>query len=650
METNFNTENREALADIISKHNAEYRSGNPKISDAEYDALVEKLREIDPNNQWFDTIEPVVVSASRKVKLPIPMKSLNKAKSLVDIKKWADSLGLPKDSCLVCMPKFDGVSLLCNERTGMAYSRGGSENEGQDCSKHIDKAGIATNNTFLYTYGEFVISNKSWSDNFKGKISQSTGKPFKSPRNTAAGMINSDEPSDLIEHAYFFRYGISEQDIANYDTFSQLIEDLCIIYAQEHLYRKITVNDLDHADFQNLFAEWRNRYPIDGIVVYVDNLSIWERVGRHEGSGNPLYAIAYKHPDFTEAFETTVKGITWNVSKAGALKPVVNIETVDTGDCEMKNPTGYNASWINDMGIAEGAKIIVTRSGGVIPKILSTVEYANSEVQQKMWDELSECPCCGSPTSWGDRYVELYCTNPECPGIRLAKIIHFFTICKAEEMGEESYAKLFVSGFDSIKKILNITPEEILDIDGFGESMVDIILKNNRKIASGVDMATMMHASDCFKGIGKEKANIILNKMAEDDEELCSFYQGWFTYPSDEYIAGQSKTMQAFYNGIRPFYKFIDDNGLKILSPSAKNNMNVNGVCKGMVVCFSGIRDSNLEDKIRNEGGKVSSGVSEKTSVLIVKDPFACTSKIEKAKSLGVKVMNIDDFKYMING
>ena len=94
-------------------------------------------------------------------------------------------------------------------------------------------------------------------------------------------------------------------------------------------------------------------YPIDGVVIYINDLAIWDKVGRHETTGNPLYAIAYKHPDFTSAFHTTVKSITWKVSKAGALKPVVNIETVDTGDCEMENPTGYNAAFIKTKQLAK---------------------------------------------------------------------------------------------------------------------------------------------------------------------------------------------------------------------------------------------------------------------------------------------------------
>lgn len=78
----------------------------------------------------------------------------------------------------------------------------------------------------------------------------------------------------------------------------------------------------------------------------------------------------------------------WKVSKSGALKPVVKIEAVDTGDCNMENPTGYNAKWIDDNVIAKGAKILVTRSGGVIPKIIETLQPPTGEEYQKLWDDM----------------------------------------------------------------------------------------------------------------------------------------------------------------------------------------------------------------------------------------------------------------------
>lgn len=642
MEEKHTTKTKETLLDNIKRHNELYRKGTPEISDAEYDAEINELRKLDPDNDWFKHIEPASIDGKRKVSLPIPMKSLNKAKSLDEVTKWCKSLGLTGKTEVICMPKFDGLSLLVNELTGMAYSRGGAENEGQDCSKHVLAANIMKDAHYRFTFGEFIISNENWDKFFKNKFSPSSGEKFKSPRNTAAGMLNADEPNSLIQYASLFRYGIGQSDLVSYITYEQVIKELCEAYKQQPLFHKCKVEELTEESLKELFSTWSNDYPIDGIVIYINDLAIWDKVGRHETTGNPLYAIAYKHPDFTSAFHTTVKSITWKVSKAGALKPVVNIEMVDTGDCEMENPTGYNAAFINSKQLAKGAEILVTRSGGVIPKILSTIKPASIEEQTAMWDELAECPSCGSPTAWNNTMVELCCTNPDCPGRKLAKIIHFFTVSGAENMGEESYAKLFDAGFDSIKKILNITPKEILTIDGFGDSTVNIILQNNKKAREETDAATLMHASDCFEGIGLIKARKILSEMGGFAD---LFYQQKYIPMSSP---GDSKTYRSFCDGIKPFYKFLEDNNLT-LRPSEKKEIKPNGKCAGMKVCFTGIRDKELEEIIVREGGEVVSGVSRKTTHLIVADITSNSSKMQKAKDLGIEINTINDFRGKYN-
>lgn len=626
------------LVEKIKVYNTNYRAGHPDISDQEYDCLVQRLKEVDPDNEWFQTIEPVAISEGRKRKLPVPMKSLNKVKSIAEVEKWVDSLGLPPKTEIVCMPKFDGLSLLVNEQTGMAYSRGGCDNEGQDCSQHVIAANIAKNTSFHFTYGEFVISNAEWDAYFKGKISPSTGDKFKSPRNTAAGMLNADDPSELIQYASFFRYGVGEADNSNFVTFWDQIDALCECYNQPKLFSKHIVGELNEEFLRKLFVEWSNMYPIDGIVIYINDLNIWDKVGRHQSSGNPLYAVAYKHPDFTMTFKTVVKSITWNVSKAGALKPVVNIETVDTGDCDMENPTGYNAAFISDMKIAKGAEILVTRSGGVIPKILSTISSAPLEEQNKMWDDLSMCPVCDSPTAWNNTFVELCCTNQDCAGRRLAKIIHFFITCGAENMGEESYAKLFNAGFNSVKKILNITPKEILLIDGFGESAVEIILSNNEKIKEGVEAPVLMHASDCFVGIGQKKSQQILKDMGDFVDTFYSLKYHPIANEED------SKTYKSFCDGVLSFYNFIKENGL-IIKAMQKKDVKSDGRCSGMKVCFTGVRDKGLESLIISEGGEIVSGVSKKTTHLIVADLSSSSSKMAKAKGLGVVINTINMFR-----
>lgn len=637
------------LAESIQKYNQAYRQGNPQISDAHYDELIEELKRLAPNHEWFQHIEPTTVNKGRKVKLPIPMKSLNKVKSVAEIKQWLTSMAIPSTAELIVMPKFDGVSWLRDELAGKVYSRGGTDNEGQDCSAHYN---LLTSykeygaSDLHYTFGELVFDCITWGQELAGKVSDATGEKFKSPRNTIAGLINRDEPSEILKHATFYRYGVGAIDLDNFQTYSQLLQALCESYHQHIYATTVTVAELDETKLTNLFKEWRKYYYIDGLVIYLNDILLWETIGRHQTTGNPLYAIAYKHPDFTDVFESTVKGIDWKISKAGALKPVVNIDAVDTGDCTMENPTGYNAKYVFENSIGPGARITVTRSGGVIPKILSVMEEATSKTMMEQRDNLLYCPDCGRPTKWNDTNVELICTNPDCPGIRLAKIVHFYTTLEAEQMGEETIAKMFKAGYNTLRRVLDITFDELMLIDGFGESIANVILTTNKKIRDGVDVIKLMHASDCFVGIGQVKAKSIISSLSENDR--FAFINGYvFTEDNFEQMPqflALNKTSQSFFKGIAPFYEFVALNKLKIL-PMEEKPKPIGDKYTGMKICFTGVRDKDLESEIVAQGGEVVSGVSKKTTHLIVADIDSSSSKTTKAKSLGIPIFTIETFK-----
>ena len=630
------------LIDKIKKYNEAYRNGEPIISDSEYDALVEELKKLDPNNDWFKHIEPVSVQNSRKQKLPIPMRSLNKVKSIAELHKWCHSLGFGNSKELVLMPKFDGLSLLVDEYHCKAYSRGGAENEGQDCSEHY--AMLGSHNPcrrFCFTYGEFMISRDSWEKNFIGKTSPFTGDVYKSPRNTAAGMLNRDIAMEDIKHATFFRYGIDEGSIDSneYHSFSKVLIDISEEYNQEMEFKVCTLGEITEDLMKELFVSWNKKYPIDGIVVYINSIYMWKQIGRHQTTGNPLYAVAYKHPDFSESFETVVKDVLWKISKSGAFKPVVNIEAVDTGDCVMENPTGYNAKWIFKNKIAEGAKVLVTRSGGVIPKILGTITPASNEVIEKMENRLKTCPVCGYPTKWNSSGVELHCTNKECNDIKIAKILYFYKTMEAENMGEETIVKIFNCGFDSISKFLNIKFEDIVKIEGLGASIAYDILNNNYKIMNGVDMPTLMTASDCFEGIGKIKAQKIIDSLSDEEKE--SFYN--FGYIQIHGLSDKRKTMQSFIDGMHDFCEFLEETKIPVFAP-VKKRIDSNGKYAGISVCFSGFRNKELEDIIVSQGGKLVNSVSKNTNILVVKDKDAHSSKIDKAEMLGITIVSESEF------
>ena len=183
-----------------------------------------------------------------------------------------------------------------------------------------------------------------------------------------------------------------------------------------------------------------------------------------------------------------------------------------------------------------------------------------------------------------------------------------------------------------------------MNIEGFGESISNIILDNNQKIKSGVEAFTLMHASDCFTGIGKVKAQKVLDDMGDKMAEMFFNLEYYPLIPANPAYHQLSKTQQAFESGVLPFYQFVKSINVPLIKPK-KAQVDTNGKYAGMNVCFSGVRDSALEALIISQGGAIASGVSKKTTHLVVKDVNGTSSKITKARSLGIPIMTIDSFK-----
>ena len=211
-------------------------------------------------------------------------------------------------------------------------------------------------------------------------------------------------------------------------------------------------------------------------------------------------------------------------------------------------------------------------------------------------------------------------------------------------MGEETITKIFNAGFNTISNMLNISFDVLMYIEGFGEATSNIVLQNNKKIMAGVELPLLMQASDCFKGIGAIKARKLLDEMT--DQERTSFYDGTFLSIQPAISSMQFKqlpiTMQNLILGYTSFIQFLNQTQIPVIKPKTK--VITEGKCTSMSVCVSGFRDHDFENRVINAGGKIINGVSKNTTHLVVKDKSAVTSKIIKAQSIGIKILDVEEF------
>lgn len=636
-----------ALLGQLQSWNESYRTDESPVTDKEYDEKKADFASRNPNHPFVVNVEPAPVPTNRKERLPIDMRSLDKIKNLKDLGKWFVKCGINEDDLVALGPKWDGLSLLDHLATVRAWTRGGEDNDGMRSDKHlflIDRepkyyGGIE------YTGGEVIISRKNFDAHWKGRTNPRTGEPYKTARGVMSGLMRNDKPDEKLKYVDYVRYFSPELEDLPFDEYINRINELNNVKHPLHL---IKVSEITDELMNELYGIWNSEYEIDGLVITIIDPERRKELGRHKRSGNPKYSVAYKG-DFEERLETTVKSVTCKVSKQGFLKPTVQLNTVILSGAEVSNPTGYNMKWIFDNNIAKDSVILVKRSGEVIPKIIKTLDYNNSELES-LADDLVICPACGGLTAWNSSYVEMICTNPNCCGKRLAEIVSFFEIMKFEDFGEGAIEKLFNAGFDSLSKILSISDNEFLRIDGLGDS--SLVTFRSQCIDKfdniGQPLAKIMHASNKFSGLGSTKIQLILDNLKVDDvwDSMLECYMLFDHEPLTKIKGLGEKTVKIFSDNFVDFCNWRKNECDIVVSNVHTQVQEVSGEsCVGMAVCFSGFRDDSLEAFIKSEGGEIKKSYSKKVTHLIVADPNGTSSKITKAKADGCQVLTGDQFR-----
>ena len=607
----------EQLKEKIRVANEAYRVGEPIMSDKEYDILIEELAEMSPDDELLSVVGHEILDEGRKTKLPIPMASMNKIKSLEEIKDWQRLKLIPNAVEIICTPKYDGLSLCVDEVIGEAITRGDGV-YGQRSTEHYRfiKNHLDINNIFSHSYGEVIMPKQVFLDKY--------AEDFANPRNLVAGLINSKTVSESLRDCNYIKYGAITSMRNQFTTKKELLDALNERQETKVPYHVCGILDLTEELLISLFKEWSEDYEIDGIILEVNNLATQNSLGRETSSGNPVWARAFKHPSFEQSAETEVIGITWNISKQGLLKPVLHINPVKLDGVTVSNVTGNNARFVKDMGIGVGAKVVVKRSGMVIPLIvdvLETVEFVEPTIE-------------GVEIAWNEAGIELV-TLTETDEQKIKKNIAFFEILEADQLGPGIIEQLWGAGFKTIEQILNLTTNDLESIDRFGKRKAKIVYDSIKKSVKDVQLSKLQHATGIFKNMGSKKL-ILLEKFIEKPtiQEVMQI-EGFAEISAKTYVDN--------YDIFRTFVA-----QLPVTFAEKVEVVAVGDDLIGMVVVFTGVRDKKSEEEIISRGGKIGSSVSKNTTHLICKDPDSGSSKLEKAKSLGVKIMSLDDLNSLL--
>jgi DNA ligase (NAD+) len=612
----------EELSKLLRGYNAAYRTGNPLVSDQEYDSLADELEILDSGNSFFSEIGQVISDEDpRKQKLPINMASMNKLKTLVAIFKWCKAKGISVTEKAVLMPKFDGLAFCLEENDNSGWTRGDGV-YGQRSDKHfsIINGGSSTIPELkgMTTFGEVIM---------KRSVFEKYADLYENPRNFVGGLINADEPSDRLADTDYIRYGMVGGSTTEFMYKSQQLEFLNRYQTNQVAFEVVSISDLTEEYLKDLFVKWNKTYELDGIIIEIDSIVLQHKLGR-ERNNNPAYARAYKG-NFEEVKDTSYTGVTWNVSKQGLLKPIIHIEPIRLDGVTVSNVTGNNAKFIQDMGIGSGSVLKVKRSGMVIPLIVSVVEQGQVELP-------TTCPACKCDTvAWNENKVELVCFNDECVGQQLQKIIAFFSILGVDNVSEGVCTQFYEAGYDTIHKILAMTQDDMERLDRFGKRKAQIVYKSIHSKLTNVAISKLQHATGLFKGLGSKKLALLEQFETKPCIEDITKLEGFSDISAHAYIEAYDK-----------FYAFIQ--GMPITIQKTQKIEATGDGLVGVSFCFTGVRSKEAELSIQSKGGKIASGVSKTLTYLVVKDASVNTSKTQKAQELGCNVITLAELLDML--
>ena len=669
----------EELRVQIAHHNERYHTlDDPEISDAEYDTLVRELRQLEedhPELAHEDSptrqVGGAISTTFDPVEHRVPMMSLDNAMDAEELSAWADRVtkGLEGDApTFVCELKFDGLAINLRFEDGQfvqAATRGDGH-VGEDVTANVatiddvperlaEPAGGSAHPSVLEVRGEVYMTGSSF-EQLNERALAAGDKPFVNPRNSAAGSLRQKDSSvtarrnlsfwsyqlgevvggpvfdshvAMLEYAAVFGFPVNE-NIRTFNTIEEVAAHCT--YWQEHRH------DLD--------------YEIDGVVIKLDDVAQRERLG--VTSRAPRWAIAYKFPP--EERTTKLLEIQVSVGRTGRATPFAVLEPVFVGGSTVGMATLHNQDQVAVKGVRPGDTVVVRKAGDVIPEVVGPVLNLRP-AKSKPWVFPSDCPRCGNPLVRPEGEADTRCVAPDCPAQRDQKIAYFASrgAMDIEGLGEQMVEKLTAAEFvHDPADLYSLTVDQLVELERIGETsatnLVDAIQASKAqplpRFLTALGVRHLGPAASLALTNEFHTLDTIMSKSTEElaavdgvGEVIANTIVTWF----------DQKSNKAYIERFR-------EAGLNFGDPNAaleaeRARAAISQTLEGRAVVVTGtLANYNREaaaEAITSRGGKSPGGVSKKTLALVVGDSPGA-SKLKKAESLGVSILDEAGFESLL--
>ncbi|MCK5762467.1 MAG: NAD-dependent DNA ligase LigA, partial [Candidatus Izimaplasma sp.] len=481
------------LTKLLENYSYEYYVlNNSVVSDQEFDALLHELLHLEEENpQYAESNSPtkrvgsVVLDKFEKVTHDVPMMSLSNAFNEDDLRSFDEKIIKEVGNVNYNVElKIDGLAGSIKYEKGkliLGASRGNGV-VGENITSNVKtiksiplKIDYSDN---LEVRGEIFMSKKSFSNANEERLLNNLDE-FKNPRNAASGSIRQlDSKVAAKRNLDMFIYSVISLDNHSIEKHTEALTFAKKLGFNINPLSKICNNIDEVIQFIEIYTDKRNnlKYEIDGIVIKVDQLDLYDKIGYTAKS--PKWAIAYKFP--AEEVITKINSITFQVGRTGQITPVANLDPVMVQGSTVSRATLHNEDYVIDKDIREQDYVIIKKAGDIIPEVVKVVTDRRTS-ESISFSMIKECPVCKSYLVRKDGEAGHYCVNSQCDAKIIEGLIHFASrkAMYIEGLGERIIEQFYNDGFlSSIKDIylLKNHREELIIKEGFGVKSIDKLL------------------------------------------------------------------------------------------------------------------------------------------------------------------------------
>ncbi|MCX8038697.1 MAG: NAD-dependent DNA ligase LigA [Candidatus Sumerlaeia bacterium] len=673
----------ETLRQEIEEHNYLYYVLNrPRISDRQYDLLMRELEELEA--RYPDLRSPLsptqrvgekLTEGFRTVTHAVPMLSIANTYSQGELREFDERvkrlLGLSGDIEYVVELKIDGVAVTVRYENGvLAYgATRGDGFQGDNITANLrtirsvplqlPRLGGGRDGRILEVRGEVYLDYPGFERINRQR--EAEGEPlFANPRNATAGSLKQLDPAVVAQRPLqTFFYAIGETDYVLPPTHAERLDVLEQLHFRVNPHRSLCRSIEEVIEKTK---EWETRretldYATDGLVVKVNRVEYWERLGATAKA--PRWVVAYKFS--AEQAVTTLKEIVCQVGRTGTVTPVAVLEPVFLAGTVVSRATLHNAEEIKRKDIRVGDQVVIEKAGEIIPQVVRVLAELRTG-REKPFEFPRHCPCCGSPLLFSEKEVAVRCENASCPDQIKDRLLHFGQrdAMDIEGLGtqltEQLVAKLGVRRFGDLYRL---SREALAGLERMGpksaENLVRAIEASKTRplwalifglgirhvgLQSAKDLAAHFGSLDALRKASREQ----LLAVEGIGEIVAESIESFFRNPDN---AAMLDDLLAC--GVRPEESAGAERGAAGTrgqsggppSPVAGKTFVLTGTLKSMT-------RSEASERIEALGGRTSSSVSAKTDYVIVGGEAG--SKLEKARKLGIKTLSEEEFLALLEG